>query len=31
LFVLGFFKVWSQELFACAGFKLLSSWSLPPE
>jgi hypothetical protein len=30
-FVMGFFKIGSWELFAWAGFKLRSSWSLPPE
>jgi hypothetical protein len=30
-FVMGFFKIWSQELFAQAGFELRSSWSLPLE
>jgi hypothetical protein len=27
----GFFKIGSCKLFAWAGFKLWSSWSLPPE
>jgi hypothetical protein len=31
LFVLGFFKTRSCELFARAGFEPWSSWSLPPE
>jgi hypothetical protein len=31
LSVLGIFKVGSCQLFAWAGFKLQSSWSLPPE
>jgi hypothetical protein len=30
-FVMGFFRVGSQELFALPGFKPQSSWSLPPE
>jgi hypothetical protein len=30
-FVLGFFEIGSQELFAQAGFELRSSRSLPPE
>jgi hypothetical protein len=28
---MGFFKIGSCELFAWAGFKLWSSWSLPPK
>jgi hypothetical protein len=30
-FCVGFFKIGSLELFAWAGFKPWSSWSLPPE
>jgi hypothetical protein len=30
-FVMGIFEIGSCELFAQAGFKLRSSWSLPPE
>jgi hypothetical protein len=30
-FVIGFFKIGSCKLFAWAGFKLRSSWSLSPE
>jgi hypothetical protein len=30
-FVMGFFKIGSWELFAWAGFKLWSSWPLPPK
>jgi hypothetical protein len=29
-FVMDFFEIGSQELFAWAGFELRSSWSLPP-
>jgi hypothetical protein len=28
--VMGFSEIWSHELFAQAGFKLQSSWLLPP-
>jgi hypothetical protein len=31
VFVMGFFKIGSHKLFAQAGFKLQSFWSLPPE
>jgi hypothetical protein len=30
-FVMGFFKIGSHKLFAWAGFKSWSSWSLPPQ
>jgi hypothetical protein len=30
-FIEGFFEIESLELFSWAGFKLRSSWSLPPE
>jgi hypothetical protein len=30
-YVIGFFETGCSELFAGAGFELLSSWSLPPE
>jgi hypothetical protein len=29
--VMGFFEIGFHELFAWAGFKQQSSWSLPPE
>jgi hypothetical protein len=31
VFVLGIFEIGSCELFAWAGFKPQSSWSLPPK
>jgi hypothetical protein len=29
--LMGFFEIGANELFAGAGFKLQTSWSVPPE